>query len=111
MGVATATPDTTIAGSTFRWLRTGEEAFAVMLDAIARARWSIRLETYIYRAGTVGERFRALRRQEIGDDAVRPPADRSGRRLNALPAHSRRRVLGRPARPVRGSGRPEATAT
>lgn len=60
MDVAAATTDTTtIAGSIFRWLRTGEEAFVVMLDAIRNARRSIRLETYIYRAGTVGESFRA----------------------------------------------------
>lgn len=43
----------------FSWLRTGEEAFAAMLAAIAEARETVRLETYIYRAGTVGERFRA----------------------------------------------------
>lgn len=50
-------------GSTFRWLRTGDEALEGMLEAIERAGASIRLETYIYRAGATGEQFReALRR-------------------------------------------------
>ncbi len=44
--------------ATFRWLRTGQEAFAAMLEAIGSARASIRLETYIYEAGAVGEKFR-----------------------------------------------------
>src|ERR1051325_4646231 len=42
----------------FRWLRTGEEAFAAMLGAIETAQASIRLETYIYEAGPLGEKFR-----------------------------------------------------
>ena len=49
---------TTVAGSAFRWLRTGEEAFAVMLDAVNAARFSIRMETYIVRPGEVADRFR-----------------------------------------------------
>ena len=40
------------------WLRTGDEAFAAMLDAIGRAQTAIRLESYIYRADEVGDRFR-----------------------------------------------------
>jgi cardiolipin synthase len=44
--------------ATFRWLRTGEEAFAAMLQAIEAATQSIRLETYIYEASPIGERFR-----------------------------------------------------
>jgi len=42
----------------FRWLRTGKEAFAAMLGAIETAQASIRLETYIYEAGPLGEKFR-----------------------------------------------------
>ena len=42
----------------FRWLHTGDEAFAAMLEAIAAARESIRLETYIFTASPLGERFR-----------------------------------------------------
>jgi len=44
--------------STFEWLRTGEEALAAMIEAIAVARESIRLETYIYHGGPVGNKFR-----------------------------------------------------
>src|SRR6185436_15334443 len=43
----------------FRWLRTGDEALECLLSAIDQARESIRLETYIYRTGQTGERFRA----------------------------------------------------
>jgi cardiolipin synthase len=42
----------------FRWLRTGDETFAVMLSAIEAAKSSIVLESYIFSAGPVGERFR-----------------------------------------------------
>src|SRR5262245_11340932 len=42
----------------YRWLRTGEEALAAMLEAISRASRSIRLETYIFASGQVGEQFR-----------------------------------------------------
>ena len=44
--------------ATFCWLRSGEEAFAAMLGAIGEASASIRLETYIYEASPLGERFR-----------------------------------------------------
>ena len=44
--------------STFRWLRTGEEALAAMLTAIERANHSIRLEIYIFTSGQLGEKFR-----------------------------------------------------
>jgi cardiolipin synthase len=44
--------------ATFRWLRTGDEALAAMLQAIAAARESVRLETYIFHTGSVGEKFR-----------------------------------------------------
>ncbi len=42
----------------FRWLRTGDETFAVMVSAIEAAKISIELESYIYSAGPIGERFR-----------------------------------------------------
>jgi cardiolipin synthase A/B len=47
------------ARSEFRWLRTGDEALESMIEAIGRARESIRLETYIYHVGATGEQFRA----------------------------------------------------
>ena len=58
----------TSAVATFRWLRTGEEAFSAMLAAIEAAQVSIRLETYIYEAGALGEKFRAalVRARERG---------------------------------------------
>ncbi len=43
---------------TFRWLRTGHEALTKMLAAIEEASVSIRLETYIFAAGGIGEKFR-----------------------------------------------------
>src|SRR6185436_12595278 len=42
----------------FRWLRTGDETFAKMLSSIDAAKTSIELESYIYSAGPIGERFR-----------------------------------------------------
>ena len=54
----TETPSVAEEKSAFRWLRTGDEALESMLEAIERARASIRLETYIYRVGATGERFR-----------------------------------------------------
>ncbi len=44
--------------SSFRWLRTGDEALAEMLDAIGAAKKSIRLEMYIFSASPPGETFR-----------------------------------------------------
>ena len=41
-----------------RWLCTGQEVFPAMLTAIAAARQSIRLETYIYNDDQLGRRFR-----------------------------------------------------
>jgi cardiolipin synthase len=41
-----------------RWLRNGQEAVDEMLAAIAGAQRSIRLETFIFRAGEVGDTFR-----------------------------------------------------
>src|SRR5437867_11176440 len=42
----------------FRWLLTGDETFAAMLSTIDAAKTSIELESYIYSAGPIGERFR-----------------------------------------------------
>ena len=42
----------------FQWLRSGEDALNAMLGAIKQARWSVRLETYIFHAGPVAEQFR-----------------------------------------------------
>jgi cardiolipin synthase len=41
----------------FRWLRTGDEAYAAMLEAIDVAKTSVRLETYIFTASELAERF------------------------------------------------------
>src|ERR1044071_5071494 len=45
-------------GTTWNWLRSGDEAFAAMLEAIAAARESIRLESYIFSAASLGVCFR-----------------------------------------------------
>jgi cardiolipin synthase len=45
-------------GSSFRWLRTGDEAFPAMLKAIERAGFSIRLEMYIFADSPLGRDFR-----------------------------------------------------
>jgi cardiolipin synthase len=42
-----------------RWLPTVDEGYRCMLAAIDTARVSVRLETYIFKAGGPGERFRA----------------------------------------------------
>lgn len=44
--------------TSFRWLRSGDEAFPAMLDAIETAARTIRLEMYIYSAGNPGELIR-----------------------------------------------------
>lgn len=44
--------------ATFLWLRTGDEAFAEMLKAIAGAKNSVRLEMYILTASAIAEKFR-----------------------------------------------------
>lgn len=42
----------------FDWLRNGREAVDAMLAAISRAEHSVRLETFIFHSGEVGDRFR-----------------------------------------------------
>ena len=42
----------------WKWLRSGDEAFPAMLAEINAARKSIRLETYTYTAGSLGRTFR-----------------------------------------------------
>lgn len=44
----------------YHWLKTGEEAFAAMLQAIENAKESVRLEMYIFRADAMGEQFRQV---------------------------------------------------
>jgi cardiolipin synthase len=44
--------------TSWKWLRSGDVAFAAMLDAIDQATSSVRLETYIYTNDEVGRRFR-----------------------------------------------------
>jgi cardiolipin synthase A/B len=43
--------------SSLRWLRSGKEGLEAMLDAVARARSSVRLETYIFDNSPIGVRF------------------------------------------------------
>jgi len=50
---------TTMAATSFQWLRTGDEAFSALLTAIGGARESVCLETYIFAAGQPGESVRA----------------------------------------------------
>src|SRR5258708_5884406 len=48
-----------VTGANNNWLCTGKEIFSALLNAIDAAQQSVCLETYIYSAGTLGERFRA----------------------------------------------------
>lgn len=50
-------PGTMSCGS-YIWLRTGDEAFAMMLSAIDGSRSDVRLEMYIFSPGQIGEHFR-----------------------------------------------------
>ena len=45
--------------SDFRWMRTGEQAFSEMLQTIATAEQSVRLEMYIFHPSEIAEAFRA----------------------------------------------------
>ncbi len=47
------------APTAYRWLRNGREAVDAMLEAIRDAERSVRLETFIFHAGEVGDTFRA----------------------------------------------------
>ncbi|MDD5657834.1 MAG: phospholipase D-like domain-containing protein, partial [Elusimicrobia bacterium] len=49
--------DKFLPGNRLRLLETGDDAFQAMLDAIASARSSVHLETYILRADATGEAF------------------------------------------------------
>ena len=44
--------------TSFRWLRSGSEAFPAMIAAIDAARRSVRLEMYIYSSQPPGDEFR-----------------------------------------------------
>ena len=58
MAVTLRTPPKVLTSSGFRWLRTGADALRAMRTAIETARTSVRLETYIFHEGPVGEKFR-----------------------------------------------------
>src|SRR5438094_3247902 len=67
------------------WLCTGQEILPAMLGAIDAAQQSVRLETYTYSAGPLGERFRhALIRARERGVTVRVLYDSLGSR--GLPA-------------------------
>ncbi len=56
--VATREPSYGTATNSYRWLRHGRAAVDAMLEAIGQAERSIRLETFIFHAGEVGDSFR-----------------------------------------------------
>src|ERR1051325_4524825 len=60
-----------IATTSFRWLRSGNEAYPAMLAAIEAARRSIRLEMYTFSSSPPGDQFRGalLRAVRRGADA------------------------------------------
>jgi cardiolipin synthase len=63
----------------FRWLRSGDEAFPVMLAAIDAANVSVRLEMYIFTASPLADRFRdALTRAARRGARVRVTLDAVG---------------------------------
>jgi len=47
-----------VGSNSYRWLRNGREAVDAMLETIAGAQRSIRLETFIFHAGEVGDSYR-----------------------------------------------------
>jgi cardiolipin synthase A/B len=66
-------------GTAWTWLRSGEEAFSSMLSAIASARSSVRLETYIFSSGSLGGTFReALVKAQSRGVSVRVLVDAFG---------------------------------
>src|ERR1051325_3338981 len=48
---------TKVTGASSNWLCAGQQVFPAMLEAIAAAQKSVRLETYTSAAGALGERF------------------------------------------------------
>lgn len=63
----------------YNWLRTGDEAFPAMLQAIDAARRTVRLETYIMNPGTLAARFQdALTRAATRGVAVQVLLDGFG---------------------------------
>src|SRR5689334_5512169 len=66
-------------GTAWTWLRSGDEVFRAMLDAIEAARESICLESYIFSAKPIGVRFRdALVRAVLRGVRVRVLLDSIG---------------------------------
>ena len=59
----------------WKWLRSGDEAFAAMLAAIEAAQEAVRLEPYIFSDDELGRRFRdALIRTDPGRSNDTPSA-------------------------------------
>lgn len=58
IAVAEQKPAQAKTATTYCWLRNGREAVAAMLEAIRTAEHSIRLETFIYHSGEIGDTFR-----------------------------------------------------
>jgi len=58
----------TVTGVDWNWFVSGNEVFPAMLEAIESAQQTVRLETYIYSVGPLGERFREalIRAQQRG---------------------------------------------
>lgn len=56
--VAEARDNQNEAANEYRWLHNGREAVDAMLEAIAQAQVSVRLETFIFHSGEVGDAFR-----------------------------------------------------
>jgi cardiolipin synthase A/B len=56
--VGTAATTAQVEQGSFEWLRTGREAVDAMLEAISHAEESVRLETFIFHTGDVGDAFR-----------------------------------------------------
>ena len=57
--------------SSFRWLETVDEALELMIENIEQAKFSIRLEIYIFRVSPIGERFREVHADRVGVRAWR----------------------------------------
>src|SRR5437867_12970457 len=94
-------------GTTWTWMRTGEEVFPAMIEAINAARQTVALEAYIFADGELGVRFReamvrarsrgvgvrvlvdAIGSMELGDQFWRPLREAGGevRVFNPLALH------------------------
>jgi cardiolipin synthase len=57
--VAEPAPPGAPAAASLEWLRTGDQAYSTMLEAIDGAQHTVRFETYIFKRGEPGDRIRA----------------------------------------------------